>query len=104
MPVKMPLPLSTSKPLENPSDCLQALQDALKHSNQDTPTVITSAIHRLSGLIASSVESEQKLLLSELVWLQDLCEKNSTNAQLEAAINSQRYQGLLLRLAEWLLK
>ncbi|BCM25684.1 CYTH domain-containing protein [Methyloradius palustris] len=104
IPFKSAASVPPNNHLEIPWDCLQALQDGLKNSNDDTPILIKSAANRLSHLITSSAKNEQKLLLSELEWLQELCEKTSENEQLQAAINSQRYQGLLLKLAACLLK
>lgn len=89
--------------LENPWDCLQVLQDALKDLNHNMPALIKSVTDRLIYLIISGGENGQTLLLSELEWLQNLCEKTSGNEQLRVAINSQRYQGFLLKLAAWLL-
>jgi inorganic triphosphatase YgiF len=102
-PFKPLTSIATDTTIASPWDCLQTLQDALKSSNSDTPTHIRTAINHLNQLIVSS-ENEQKSLLAELGWLEELCEQTSQDEQLRTVINSQRYQGLLLKLAAWLLK
>jgi len=99
-PAPFKSPLSADKSLESPWDCLQALQDAHKKPDQDTFKRLKAATNRLSNLVAINTQHGQQLLLTELKWLQDAFQDD----QLGAAINSQRYQGLLLKLAAWLLK
>ncbi len=96
--------LANDHSLDSPWHYLQALQDALHSVNQDTPKRLKSLTTQLRALIHSNPNNEQNVLLTELQWLQNLCEKSTPDESLQDAINSQRYQSLLLRIAGWLMK
>src|SRR5450830_142623 len=74
--------LANDHSLDSPWHYLQALQDALHSVNRDTPKRLKSLTTQLRALIQSNPNNEQNVLLPELQWLQNLCEKSTPDESL----------------------